>query len=147
MSTFMKIGNFFIRMVLSSPLHGMMSKNTLLVHFTGWKSGKQYTTPVNYTQEGAALRITSQRDRVWWRNLKHNPDITLTLRGKRAHGTAAVLEDPDTVAASLERFLRPIPHMARYYQIGVTEDGSFDPTDLQRAAQNTVVIEIILDPL
>ena len=52
MSAFMKIGNTFIKLFLRSPLHRMMSKSTLLITFTGRKSGNKYTTPVNYSLEG-----------------------------------------------------------------------------------------------
>jgi deazaflavin-dependent oxidoreductase (nitroreductase family) len=143
----MKIGNFFIRLILSSPLHKLISKNTLLIHFTGRKSGKQYSTPVNYTQEGSTIRITSQRERLWWRNLKQAPAVSLHLRGKLVGGTAAVLESPADVASGLERFLRPAPDLARYYQISMDESGSFDQADLVNAARSAVVIAIVLDPI
>jgi deazaflavin-dependent oxidoreductase (nitroreductase family) len=144
MSAFMKIGNFFIRLILSSPLHSTMSKNTLLIHFTGRKSGKLYTTPVNYTQEGGSIHITSQRDRVWWRNLIRNSSVSLTLCGELVNGNATIHESQEAVVAGLERFLRPAPQLARYYQIKVAEDGSLDRDDLVRSAQGKVVIEISL---
>jgi deazaflavin-dependent oxidoreductase (nitroreductase family) len=144
MNTFMKIGNFFIRMILSSPLHGMMSKNTLLIHFTGRKSGKQYTTPVNYTQQDNLIRITSQRDRVWWRNLKGRPESEITLRGQRLTGTAKVLETREEAVNGLAGYLRPAPNLARFFNIKHNPDGSFDQADLLKVADRIVVIEITL---
>ena len=41
--------NNAMKFVLRSPVHGMVSKFTLLITFTGCKSGKTYTTPVSYT--------------------------------------------------------------------------------------------------
>lgn len=38
-SSFMKIGNSFIEMLLRSPFHPMMSENTLLVTVQGKKRG------------------------------------------------------------------------------------------------------------
>ena len=145
MSIFMKIGNSFIRLILSSPFHKLFSKNTLLIHFTGRKSGRLYTTPVNYTQEEDIIRITSRRERTWWRNLKTQPEILLTLRGKLVGGGAKVLEEPSAAAEGIADFLRPAPQLARYYQIGISHEGGFKSEDLIRAAQDRVVIEIVMD--
>lgn len=144
MKTFMKIGNFFIRLILTSPLHRLMSKNTLLVHFTGRKSGGKFTTPVNYTQEGNTIRLTSQRNRVWWRNLKTKPEISMTLRGQKARGKAVVLETPMDAAKGLAKYLRPAPQMAKYFDVKINPVGSFDQSDLFKAADGAVVIEITL---
>jgi hypothetical protein len=37
----------FVVALLRSPLHGFMDRSTLLLTYTGHKSGKAYTTPVN----------------------------------------------------------------------------------------------------
>jgi hypothetical protein len=39
---------------LRSPLHGILSKNFLLINFTGRKSGRVFTTPVSYSQDDSA---------------------------------------------------------------------------------------------
>jgi deazaflavin-dependent oxidoreductase (nitroreductase family) len=144
MKALTNIGNFFIRLILSSPLHGMMNKNTLLIDFTGRKSGKKFSTPVNFTREGKLVWITSQKERLWWRNLKTNPEVKLTMYGQEVIGTAVVLEAEEDAAVGLEKFLRPAPQMARYYQIRTREDGSLESSDLLEAAKNLVVIEIDL---
>ena len=36
-----------MKLVLRSPVHKMVSKTVLLITFTGRKSGKTYTTPVD----------------------------------------------------------------------------------------------------
>jgi deazaflavin-dependent oxidoreductase (nitroreductase family) len=144
MNIFWKTGNFMIRLILSSPLHAMMSKNTLLIHITGRKSGKQYTTPVNYTQQDNLIRLTTQRRRVWWRNFKDRPETAITLRGQRLSGTAKVFENLEEAADGIAKYLRPAPQMARYFDVKQNPDGSFDKTDLLKAAENRVVIEITL---
>ena len=49
--------NPFMKTVLRSPLHGMISRRLLLITFTGRKSGKVFTTPISYEQEGATLLL------------------------------------------------------------------------------------------
>ena len=141
----MKIGNFFLRQILSSPLHGILSKNTLLIHFTGQKSGRKYTTPVNFSHADNKVWITSQPDRVWWRNLGKNPEVGLTIYGKKISGTAKLLESGEASAAGLENFLRLTPRYAKYFKIAVDLEGNFNRADLLAAAEGMVIIEITVD--
>jgi len=68
--------------LLRSSLHGMLSKNMVLITVTGSKSGRQYTTPVNYYQQGDDLWVVSKRERTWWRNLKGGAPVSLVFKGK-----------------------------------------------------------------
>jgi hypothetical protein len=43
-----KLYNPIVSWLLRSPLQGLMSSSTMLITFAGRKSGKTYTTPVNY---------------------------------------------------------------------------------------------------
>ncbi len=51
------IVNSAMKFVLRSPLHGIVSKTTLLISFTGRKSGMTYTTPVSYSRQGDKVYI------------------------------------------------------------------------------------------
>lgn len=145
MGFFMKVGNFFNKAILTSPLHSIASSNTLLISFIGHKSGKAYTTPVNYAQHGDVVRITSSAVRNWWRNLKANPDVELQLRGKAVRGTAEVFEEPAAVAAELAAYLSSFPQSARYFGIRTDEDGTFNQDDLLKSSQGRVMIRVTLD--
>ena len=57
-------GNSFIAWLLRSPLHGLLSGNTLLITVTGRKTGRPITTPVNYVRDGDRLWVISNRDRT-----------------------------------------------------------------------------------
>lgn len=59
-----KIYNPLMKWVLRSPLHGMVSKNFMLITFTGRRSGKVYTTPVNYVREGDGITVFSKPNRI-----------------------------------------------------------------------------------
>lgn len=59
--------NPMMKWLIASPLHIFVSKNMMLITYTGRKSGVTYTTPVNYLREGNTLYVTSWRERTWWR--------------------------------------------------------------------------------
>jgi hypothetical protein len=140
----MKIGNFFMKFLLRSPFHRMISNNTLLISYKGRKSGKVYTTPTNYTQEGDIVRIISQRDRVWWRNLVGGAPVILRLRGENVKGSANAFTDDVRIAEGLTAFLRPNPRFAKYFSIGLNEQGNFKTEDVHEAAKTRVAVEITL---
>jgi hypothetical protein len=56
----------FVVALLRSPLHGFMDRSTLLLTYTGRKSGKAYTTPVNYLRDGDTLLVVSSCKHIWW---------------------------------------------------------------------------------
>jgi deazaflavin-dependent oxidoreductase (nitroreductase family) len=145
MNFFIKIGNFFNKAILYSPLHGLASSNTLLISFRGRRSGKAYSTPVNYAQADNIVRITSSTDRKWWRNLKDNPEVELQLRGKAATGTAEVFEEPKVVADELAGYLKTFPQAAHYFGIGLLKDGSFNPDDLLQSSKGRVMVKVTIN--
>lgn len=57
--------NSIMKWILRSPLHGLINKSIMLITYTGRKSGKVYTIPVNYVRHGGLLSVTSYRHRTW----------------------------------------------------------------------------------
>jgi deazaflavin-dependent oxidoreductase (nitroreductase family) len=133
-----------MKWILRSPLHGMLSKNTMLVTVTGRKSGKPITTPVSYVRIGDVLSVTSFRHRTWWRNLRGSAPVTIRLQGQDLRATGEVIEDEAGVAAGLMAHLQKVPEYARYYQVNLDSGGQPDATDILRTAKDKVVILIRL---
>jgi hypothetical protein len=135
--------------LLRSPLHGVMSKSTMLITCTGRKSGKSYTTPVNYwrmsDEGGEYLLTTSYRRRTWWRNLRGVAPVSLHLQGRDLPARAEAFEDPQVVTAEVSAFLSQNPRLARYYKVGLDEDGRPNAADLAKAAEPLVVIHTRLN--
>lgn len=74
--------NSMMKWLLRSPLHGLISKNIMLLTYTGRKSGKVYTVPVNYVRQSDHLSVVSYRHRTWWRNLRGGAPVTLLIQGQ-----------------------------------------------------------------
>ncbi len=86
-----RTGNPFVSFLLQSPLHGLLGARFTLLTVTGRKSGRAYTTPVNYVRDGGVLTVISRRGRTWWRNLAVPAPVTVRLKGERRSGTGRVL--------------------------------------------------------
>lgn len=54
-----KMYNPVVIWLLRSPFHGLIDKNTVLITFTGRKSGKSYTFPISYVRDGDTLMMIS----------------------------------------------------------------------------------------
>jgi deazaflavin-dependent oxidoreductase (nitroreductase family) len=137
------IVNRAMKLVLRSPVHGMVSKSVLLITFTGRKSGKTYTTPVSYSQTDGQVYIFTHA--AWWKNLRSGMPVTLRLGGRDLQGLPEpVAEDKQAIAAGLAAHLRKVPSDARYY--GVTFDDHTNPRaeEVEKAVQTVVMIRVRL---
>lgn len=137
------IVNQAMKFVLRSPVHGMVSKNVLLISFTGRKSGKIYTTPVSYSQYDDQVIIFTHA--AWWKNLRNDAPVTLCIRGQEHQGLAEpVAEDKRAVAAGLAEHLRRVPSDARYYGVTFDDHGNPREEEVEKAVQTVVMIRIRL---
>ena len=63
----------FVRFVLATPLHRIMSSQLMLLRFTGRKTGRSYTTPVGYVLDGNSLLVPAGGAWRGTSRLNHGP--------------------------------------------------------------------------
>jgi len=102
-----QLANLVMKPLLASPLHFLVSNNILLISVTGRKSGKVYTTPLEYKRDGDDLMIFTQKERTWWRNLKGGADVQLRLKGKQVMAYAEPLTSEQTPLTDLVKRMYP----------------------------------------
>lgn len=152
--------NFFVKLLLRSPLHGLASQGVMLISYTGRKTGQLYTIPVSYAMdEKEALLTTSFKTRTWWRNLRGGAPamgvpvtgvtgpgvpVTLRLRGKEVDALAEVIEAETAVADYIRIYLRRFPDIARHFYISLDADGAPNPDDLAAAAAKRVIVRCVV---
>ena len=143
-STFLKLSNPFMKAILRSPLHGMISGSTMIVTVTGRKSGKRISTPVNYLRTDQTLSTLSFRNRMWWRNLRSGGTAMLRLQGRDVEARAEIIEDDTDVAASLTTYLQQAPKLAKYLGVALDANGQPNPAEVVQAAATRVMIHFHL---
>ena len=90
--------NPLVRGLLRSPAHGLVSSHLALLTVTGRRSGRTFTFPVGYQQEGNVVTIGvdwPERKR-WWRNLLEPAPVEIRLAGVRRAGTGQARGDEHT---------------------------------------------------
>jgi hypothetical protein len=124
-----KMGNPLVRMLLASPLHGVLDDSFLVLHLTGRKTGRRYDIPVGYVDmEGKLAVVTVARWRV---NLRGGADVEVTLRGRRRPMQALLDEDPASVAVSYQAMIDRIGWKKAQRQLGISRPGGRAPALLE----------------
>ncbi len=136
------ITNSFMKRLITSPLHSVLGSNLAVITVTGRKSGKLISTPVNVTFDGQTYTVISMRQRTWWRNLRDKPAAQLHVSGKQLEVQGAVIESADAVSQSLQSYFERNPKTVKYFGAKLSSDGRVEPSDLQRLANERVVIQL-----
>jgi deazaflavin-dependent oxidoreductase (nitroreductase family) len=139
--------NPVIRTVLRSPLHGLVSGNIAILHFTGRKSGRALSTPLSYTRDGDVVRLLSSQNTRWWLNFRGaDANVEIQMAGQRHSGTAHLLEgDSEELRKSVTRFLTQLPRDAKVYGIKLDRNKQPIPESLAEKAPELILVEIALN--
>lgn len=84
--------NRLITAWLRSPLPWPACQRFLLLTVTGRQSGRTFTLPVFYRQDGDGLVFISHPDRLWWRNLRGGAPVTVRVCGRDRAGAGEVVD-------------------------------------------------------
>lgn len=132
--------NSVVKWLLSSPIHGVMSRNTMVIEYQGRKSGKRRSVPVNYQRRDSELLTTSLKSRVWWRSLRGGTPVRVLLRGRWYEARADVIEDEEGVARGISEYLELAPTWAKYFGVGLDAGGKPRSGDVLSSSRDKVVI-------
>jgi deazaflavin-dependent oxidoreductase (nitroreductase family) len=141
----MRAVNVPMRAVLGSPFATPLSRNLMLISYTGRKTGKAYRQPVSYVRDGDTL-LTPGGGR-WTLNLRDGRPVRIRLRGRDVTARPELVTDP----AEVERLLGVIgqenPGAARFIPIPRRADGRLDPGALDAALRHGFcIVRWRLDP-
>ncbi len=127
--TLVKVGNPLVRMLLGSPLHGMLDDSFLVLHLTGRKTGRRYQIPVGYVDMAGRLAVVTVAR--WRVNLRGGADVTVRLRGRLRPMHALLEEDPVSVAVSYQTMIDRMGWKKAQRQLGISVPGGRAPTVLE----------------
>lgn len=137
---FFPLINRAMKVLLDSPLHGLMSDSILTIRFTGRRTGCVWSLPVRYLREdGGGLFCLTSRDAAWWRNFLEPAPVELQLAGERVPAMAqSVTADADRKEAALRRLLERFPGDAPYHGVSARGEG------FEAAVADAVLVHLAL---
>ena len=127
--TLVKMGNPLVRLLLGSPLHGMLDDSYLVLHLSGRKTGRRYDIPVGYVDMGGKLTVVTVAR--WRVNLRGGADVSVMLRGCLRPMHALLEENPASVAVSYQAMIDRIGWKKAQRQLGISLPGGRVPTVLE----------------
>lgn len=135
-----------IKVVLQSPLHGMVSSGIMLLKYTGHKSGRRYTVPISFVEdeEHDQLWTVSLRKRTWWRNLRQSAPVTLRFKGRDRLAKSQVFETAEEVREALQQLFELAPVYARYLDIPLDDQSKPVEEAFAKAIEKRVVVVFTL---
>jgi hypothetical protein len=139
----MTVANIFVRALLRSPLHGLMSKTLLLLTYTGRKSGKHYQLPVGYRRDGRIVTLVAGNP--WWVNVRGGAPVTLRLAGAELRGFAAPIEEKRQAEDALMAFIEKMPYLAKMYNVTLTQGKRPDRASVEAAVNTQVLVRVTLE--
>ncbi|MEH6557376.1 MAG: nitroreductase/quinone reductase family protein [Oceanicoccus sp.] len=137
-----KIINPPISLLLKSPIHKIMSSNTLIVEFRGRKSGKTMATPISYHQAEDDIHCFTAKAGIWWRNLRGGDAVRLLIKGHWITVTPeVVLDSEETLKPYLDAFLRAVPRDAVHSNVRLEANGIPNTEDIESAVGGLVLLK------
>jgi hypothetical protein len=134
----LRVWNPVMKAILRSPLHWPLSRWFAVISWTGRKTGKRYSTPISYLQEGSTVFVTTG-DR-WWRNVDGGGPIHLRLRGRTIDTIATPITEPERSWAEHARLFRAHGWFRRLSGIPADGRGGADRAKLSEALANGRVL-------
>lgn len=135
--------NPIIRLILLSPLHGLVDNGILLLRYTGRKSGKKYDIPISYVRDGEDFLVVTFKKRKWWRNFMESTPVRLRWRGRESPALAKAIYGEDAeVAKDLAIYLEHQAGLLKYFEVEKKDDGSLNMEQVEKAAGKRVMVRI-----
>jgi deazaflavin-dependent oxidoreductase (nitroreductase family) len=111
--------------LLRSPLHGLASKNYMLLTVTGRRSGRSYTLPVGRHEQPDGTFVLSAGGK-WRHNLHGGADVRVVLDGRERAAHATLEEDPTRTAQVFKVLLDRAGARALAVKVNVSHSPSLE---------------------
>lgn len=105
-----KVLNPIMRVLLRSPMKGLVSDRLMLMKVTGRKTGRRYSIPVGYARVGDTLY--SGTEGRWARNLREGAPVEVLLKGERRRASAELITDVEGMAEAYRTIAAASPGYA-----------------------------------
>jgi hypothetical protein len=134
--------NPFVRVILKSPIHFILSHQILLFRVIGRKSKRIYEIPASYAHINDALVCVTLRENLWWKNFIDIEDQEIYFKGKKINKKISInYSDDNFVRTKLKELIEHNPIDAFFAGVKLDRNKVPNSEDLDKAAKlHTVII-------
>jgi hypothetical protein len=127
------LGNLKIpleKIILKSPLHGLLSDDFAVISFSDPRTGKHLSFPVEYQKEKRFIRVICSRLETCWNKFFFGSPVEILIHGATYRGWAELIEDPEEILKEWKALFRHKPKIAENFGIGDSAAGDFELAEL-----------------
>jgi len=134
--------NPFVRLILKSPFHFLISHQILLFRIVGRRSKRIFEIPASYAQINSSLVCVTLRENLWWKNFKNIETQEIYFKGKKINKNIAInFTDNAFVREKLKELIEHNPIDAFFAGVKLDKNKVPNSADLDKAAElHTVII-------
>jgi len=134
--------NPFVRVILKSPIHFILSHQILLFRVIGRKSKKIYEIPASYAHINDELVCVTLRENLWWKNFIDIENQDIYFKGKKINKKISInFSDENFVRTKLKELIEHNPIDAFFAGVKLDRNKVPNSEDLDKAAKlHTVII-------
>ncbi len=137
--------NVLPKFVLRLPFQTPMSRRLILLSYNGRKTGRSYTIPVSYVEQGDALLIPGGG--AWKKNLENGMAVRIWFRGRELSANPEIIKDFDEVEELVAFMMAANPAVSRFIGVPKQPDGRPDREKLEQAVLGGfALVRLHLDP-
>lgn len=130
----MRAANVPMRAILGLPFPTPLSRNLMLLHYTGRKTGNAYRQPVSYARDSSDVSegtvLLTPGGGKWTLSLAGGRPVRLRLRGREVPARPELITEAGEVDRLFGVIARENPRAARFVPIPRDASGHFDPQAL-----------------
>jgi hypothetical protein len=130
------------KIILSSPLHGLLSDDLAVIRFTDQRSGRVLSLPVEYQLEKRFMRIVCSRKESCWRNFSYGSPVEILIRGVNFRGWAELIEDETELLKEWSALIRHKPDIVEKIGFEFPDLETSDFTTLPDEVGNFIILRI-----
>ena len=134
--------NPFVRLILKSPIHFLISHQILLFRVVGRRSKKIFEIPASYAHINDSLVCVTLRENLWWKNFKDIETQEIYFKGKKINKNISInFTDNAFVREKLKELIEHNPIDAFFAGVKLDKNKVPNSDDLDKAAElHTVII-------
>ena len=134
--------NPFVRLILKSPFHFLISHQILLFRVVGRRSKKIFEIPASYAHINGSLVCVTLRENLWWKNFKDIETQEIYFKGKKINKNISInFTNNAFVREKLKELIEHNPIDAFFAGVKLDKNKIPNPADLDKAAElHTVII-------
>ncbi|MDP2964760.1 MAG: hypothetical protein Q8N39_01830 [Pelolinea sp.] len=130
------------KIILESPLHGLLSEDHALVSFTDHLTGKRLSFSVPYQKEHRIIRVICPKGDKYWKKFTFGSPLRITIRGIHYQGWAEIIDNPEEAQKEWRALIKTKLELVTQLNIPLSEEGEPDMKEILTKTSSLDILRI-----